>query len=124
MIKVTKKPEFKKTFRFLEKIDRYDPRPILERHGAMGVSKLAAATPVDSGATASGWSYKIKGNKDRYKLIWTNDQVAGTAPLILLLQYGHATKSGFFLSGRDIINPALLPVYDSLHEALVKEALK
>jgi hypothetical protein len=123
MIKVTKIPDFKKTFKFLERIDKYDPKPILEKYGALGVSALAKATPVDSGETAAGWSYEVKGNKNYYQLIWKNNQMAGTAPLVLIIQYGHATRGGTFVPGRDIINPALRPIYDALHDELVEEAL-
>jgi len=124
MIKVTKVPDFKKTFAYFEKIEKFNPRRTLEKYGALGVSALAKATPADSGATAAGWSYEVKrSGKDHWKLIWKNNQVAGDAPLILLLQYGHATKGGGFVPGRDIINPALKPIYDALHDALVEEVL-
>lgn len=123
MIQITK-PDFKKTHQFFEQLDRWDPRPLLEKYGQLGVSALAAATPVDTGETASKWSYKVEGNKNRYKIIWMNSEMAGRAPLVLMLQYGHATKSGYFLTGRDFINPALYPIYDSLGEALLREALR
>lgn len=124
MIKITKEPEFKKTLAFFERIEKFDARAVLEAHGQMGVSALSAATPVDTGETAGKWSYKIKGNKERYRLIWTNSEMAGSAPLVLMLQYGHGTRSGYFLSGRDFINPALRPVYDSLNDKLLEEVLK
>ena len=123
MIKITK-PSFKKTFSFLDRLNEFDARLVLEEYGQLGVGALSAATPVDSGITAGSWSYKIKGNKERYKLIWTNSEAAGSAPLVLMLQYGHATKSGYFLSGRDFINPALRPIYDALGKRLLKEALQ
>ncbi len=121
MIRFKKVPKFGKTVGYLEKLTKYDVRPLLHRMGQLGVEKLAAATPVDSGETASAWGYKIKGNTKQYKLVWTNSVVAGRAPLVLMLQYGHATKSGYFLSGRDFINPALLPVYETLLERLGQE---
>ena len=124
MIKVSKKPNFKKTFKFFGHIEKYDPKSILEKYGARGVVALAAATPVDSGGTAGGWSYEVSGSKDYYQLIWKNNQVVGSAPLVLLLQYGHGTRGGGFVSGRDIINPALRPIYDALHDELVEEALQ
>ncbi len=122
MISVTE-PKFKKTISFLEALEKFDARSVLDTYGRLGVSALSAATPVDTGETAGSWSYKIKGNREQYKLIWTNSEVAGTAPLVLMLQYGHATKSGYFLSGRDFINPALRPIYDALGKALLEEAL-
>lgn len=116
-------PEFKDTNRFFKRLSKWDPEPLLHEYGRMGVSTLSAATPVDTGETANSWNYKVEGDKNRYKLIWTNSKMAGTAPLVLLLQYGHNTKSGYFISGRDFINPALYPVYDGLSEALMKDAV-
>ncbi len=123
MISITR-PKFKKTESFLDRLGRFDARRILEQFGSIGVSALSAATPVDTGETASGWSYKVEGNKERYTLTWMNNEMAGRTPLVLLLQYGHATKNGYFLSGRDFINPALRQVYDALNETLIEEALK
>ena len=117
-------PKFNKTLSFLDKLDKFDARKTLELYGRLGVGALSAATPVDTGETASKWSYKIKGNRELYKLIWTNSEVVGATPLVLMLQYGHATKSGYFLSGRDFINPALQPIYDALAKALLEEALQ
>ena len=120
MIKLTT-PNFRKTLSYLSDIGRYDPKPLLHQMGKMGVDHLRQTTPKDSGETANAWSYKIKGDKKRYKLVWTNDVMAGRAPLVLLLQYGHATKSGYFLPGRDFINPALMPVYETFRAKLGQE---
>ena len=117
------KPRFKRTYQFLDKLDRFDARRILEQFGPIGVSALASWTPVDSGETAGKWFYKVEGNKERYTLTWYNSEMAGRTPLVILLQYGHATKNGYFLSGRNFINPALRPVYDALQKTLIKEAL-
>jgi hypothetical protein len=122
MINITK-PKFKKTISFLERLETFDPQPILHEYGQAGVAALAGGTPVDTGETASKWSYKVERKGEQYKIIWSNSEMAGSAPLVLMLQYGHATKSGYFLSGRDFINPALRPIYDSLHERLMEEAL-
>ena len=121
MIKFSKIPKFGKTVGYLNDLGRYDAKPLLHQMGQLGVERLRQTTPIDSGETANAWSYKIKGNKKRYKLVWTNSVMAGRAPLVLLLQYGHATKSGYFLSGRDFINPALLPVYETLLARLGQE---
>lgn len=122
MIRVTK-PSFKKTGKFLRKLQKFDPKSILEEYGRRGVIALANATPKDTGETAAGWDYKVEGGGDRYRIVWTNSKEAGGTPLVLLLQYGHATKSGWFISGRDFINPALKPVYDALNKRLLKEVL-
>lgn len=124
MIKIKKKPEFKKTYQYFKKLDAFDPRGILEEFGKRGVSALSNATPLDTGETAQSWSYKVAGNKERYTITWSNNESAGSVPLVVILQYGHATKSGYFLSGRDFINPALRPLYKDLSRRLSKEISK
>ena len=124
MIRFKKKPDFKQTGRRLEKFATLDVRPLLEEFGRRGADALSAATPVDTGETSMAWSYKIKGNRELYKLVWTNSVVAGTAPLVLMIQYGHATKSGYFFTGVDFINPALRPVYASLSKRLREEIFR
>ena len=117
-------PRFKKTEAFFDKLKRFDARPTLEIFGELGVSALSTGTPVDTGETAGKWSYKVEGNKERYTITWYNSEMAGRTPLVILLQYGHATKSGWFVSGRDFINPALRPIYDALPIALLEEAFR
>ena len=108
MIRWSRKPKFKKLQVYLDKASRLDPKRILEEYGKKGVSALAAATP-------------IAGNKERYTITWYNSVMAGQTPLVLLLQYGHSTKSGYFLQGEDFINPALRPLYKSLARRLGQE---
>ncbi len=116
-------PEFDEEYELLEKIERFDPVRILHAAGRMGVELLSSSTPVDTGEAASSWTYKIEQNGHIYKLAWLNNAMAGRTPLVLLLQYGHATKSGHFLRGIDFINPALKPVYRYIDDRLKREAL-
>jgi hypothetical protein len=121
MIKISRKPSFKKTRKYFQKLHKLDPKRTLHKYGKAGVAALSKATPKDTGEAGSRWSYKIVGDKKRYRLIWTNDDMAGDVPLVIIIQYGHATKDGGFVTGRDFINPALKPVYDDLQEALRRE---
>ena len=121
MIGIKQVPKFKKTLKYFKKAERLDPRNILDDCGKKGVVALSSATPRDSGEAANSWSYKIEGNRERYVLSWTNSSIAGSVPLVILLQYGHSTKSGYFLPGRDFINPALVPVYDEIELRLRQE---
>jgi hypothetical protein len=123
MIKISQ-PKFVKTFRYLNRAKRLDPLDILHEYGKMGVAALRNATPMDTGETAYAWDYTVKGDRNRYVLSWTNSVMAGGVPLVILLQYGHATKAGYYLSGRDFINPALKPIYDGIEKALMNEVFK
>lgn len=79
-----------------------------------GVRALEAATPVDSGATASSWGYEIVSKNGSIDIYWTNSNVHGGAPIAILLQYGHGTGTGGYVQGRDYINPALRSIFDKI----------
>ena len=121
MIKMKTTGEFGKTISSLEKMKKSNPRGLLERHGAAGVIALASATPKDTGLTADSWSYKITRTRSGYRLSWMNSNYQGGVPVALVIQYGHALPSGYFIEGVDYINPALLPIFESLSNLLWKE---
>jgi hypothetical protein len=45
----------------------------------------------------------------------------GNTPVVILLQYGYATKSGKFIKGRDFINPALKEIISKFSYNIGKE---
>lgn len=114
MITFQHKGDFKKTIKFLSAISDFPIRKILEKYGQMGVNALSAATPVDTGKTAASWTYEIEVSKDSYTITWLNTNVNNHVNIALILQYGHATRNGGYVAGRDYINPALQPVFDQI----------
>ena len=121
MIKFQHKGDFKKTIKFLNAITGVQIRKILEKYGQMGVDALAAATPVDTGRTAASWTYELEMSKDSYVITWLNTNVNNHVNIALILQYGHATRNGGYVAGRDYINPALQPVFDQIAEEAWRE---
>lgn len=114
MIKFVHKGDFSKTEKFLRHASEADYRHILEKYAQEGVSALASATPVDSGKTADSWSYEISINKGSCSIIWTNSNVNKHVNIAIILQYGHGTRNGGYVQGRDYINPAIRPIFDSM----------
>lgn len=96
-------------------------RKVLERYGKKGVAALAAATPKDTGKTASSWSYEISEGKDTLSLTWKNTNINDGVNIAIILQYGHGTRNGGYVRGVDYINPALKPIFDELADAAWKE---
>lgn len=86
----------------------------LERYGALGVEALRAATPVESGATASAWRYEVKKTRTSWNLSWYNDNENQGANIAILLQYGHGTGTGGYVPGTDFVNPAIRPVFEAI----------
>lgn len=112
---------FKSTLDFLDELSKNPYRDIFEKYGKLGVQALTAATPVDTGKTASSWEYKIIETKDATKLQWHNTNVDDGVVVAVLIQYGHATRNGGYVQGRDFINPAIKPILDGLADQIWKE---
>lgn len=115
MIGFYSKGSFGKTEAFLNKMSKTDEiYRALARYGQEGVNALAKATPANSGLTADSWYYEILRDKTSWSIIWGNTNVVDGRPISILLQYGHATRTGGWVEGRDYINPALQPIFDRM----------
>lgn len=115
---------FSKTTKYLEKLKRHDIVRLLDKYGKDGVAALSSATPVDTGFTAASWYYKIEVGADTTSLIFCNSNVVQGVPIAIILQYGHGTGTGGYVQGRDYINPAIRPVFDSLASKAWEEVTK
>ena len=121
MIKITQKGSFDKTTRFLNFLYRRDFLRHLNEYGQEGVNALAAATPIDSGKTASSWGYEIETKLNRISITWTNSNIVDGVPIAIILNYGHATGNGGYVQGRDYIDPAVRPVFDHIADSVWRE---
>lgn len=126
MIEIESKGDFSKTFKFLSKLTKQDLElQVLQRYGQQGVAALAAATPVDTGLTASSWGYEIdRSVKDQITIRWINRNVNRGVNIAILLQYGHATRNGGYVQGRDFINPAIRPIFEKMSKEAWEEVVK
>lgn len=126
MIRLKSKGNYDKTEKFLK--ENKDVRKlvtIMEKYGREGISALSANTPVDSGETASSWTYEIVQNGQSISLVFNNSSTTKTGiPIAILLQYGHGNGRGGYVQGRDFINPAIQPVFDKLAEEAWREVAK
>ena len=52
--------------------------------------------------------------------MFCNSHIQNGVPIAIILQYGHGTRNGGWVEGRDYINPARQPIFDEL----AKEAWK
>ena len=60
-------------------------------------------------------------SKHGVRLQWLNSNVNDGVNIALIIQYGHAARNGIYIEGRDYINPALAPIFDSIEESAWKE---
>ena len=121
MIYFNQKGDFSNVLKYLNGLKGRRYRDILEKYAKEGVEALRSNTPVDSGVTADSWGYEIVTTRKGFSINWTNSNVVDGVPVVILLQYGHATRSGSFVEGRDFINPAMKPIFDRIAESLWKE---
>lgn len=121
MIRFEHKGDFSKLAGFLEKAKEIVHLGNLDKYGREGVAALAAATPVDSGETAASWSYEIQNGNGVSSITFTNSNINNGVPIAIILQYGHGTRNGGWVEGRDYINPAIQPIFDKIVEDAWKE---
>ena len=124
MIGFRQKGDFSKTTKFLTKLKQNVDISTFEKYGKKGVAALASATPVDSGLTANSWYYKIEKTNGSISLLFCNSNIQNGVPIAVILQYGHGTRNGGWVQGRDYINPAIQPLFDQLANDAWKEVTK
>lgn len=121
MISFAVKGDFNNTEGFLKGIKQKKFFKELASYGEEGVRALAAATPVDTGKTAASWDYRIEDYEDHTSIVWANSNVQNGVNIAIILQYGHGTRNGGYVQGRDYINPAIQPIFDKLADSAWKE---
>lgn len=124
MISFRHKGDFSKVTSFLEKAKEAVKLGDLDRFGREGVAALASATPVDSGKTAQSWYYKIEQKKGSATISFHNSNIQNGVPIAIILQYGHGTRNGGWVEGRDYINPAIQPIFDKIADTAWREVTK
>lgn len=121
MIKITTSGSTKKTQSFLRSMRNLDIRNFCEAAGERGVIALRSSTPVDSGLTAASWSYEVRVEGDKTIISWLNTHNESGVNIAVILQYGHGTGTGGWVAGRDYINPAIKPIFDSIADDVWKK---
>lgn len=124
MISFRQKGDFSKLTRFLERAKEAVHIGDLDKFGKEGVAALASATPVDSGETANSWYYEIENRKGSVTISFHNSNVQNGVSIAVILQYGHGTRNGGWVQGRDYINPAIQPIFDKIANNAWKEVTK
>ena len=104
----------------LESMRMLNVTGILQAAGKEGIAALSSVTPVETGLAAHSWDYEISVENGAYSIWWTNSDIENGFPVVIMLQYGHGTRSGGYVSGRDFINPAIRPVFDRIAERVWK----
>lgn len=123
-INVTQRGSFQNLERYLNRAKGRNIRSILEKYGEKGVTALMEATPIDSSRTANSWFYEIVERPGYYSIRWKNSHLEDGRPIAILLQYGHGTRNGGYVQGRDYIMPAIRPVFDEILADVEREVIR
>lgn len=111
---------FDKSEKFLRTMKKLDIQRLVDKEAQRGVEALQKATPKDSGLASDSWGYEIRQNGSNVIITWTNNDIENGFPVAVALQIGYGRGSGGFIQGRDYINPAMKPVFDSISERVWK----
>lgn len=112
MINVTDSGDYKRTREYLNRLLKGDMFSNLDEYGKMGVDALSSHTPIDTGLASQSWKYRLTKNSYGPGIEWYNMDRENGSEVIILIQYGHATRGGGYIQGYDFINPAMRPVFD------------
>jgi len=124
MIQVTNRGSFKNFEGFAARMKSRSYLTALEKYGPAGVQALAAATPTESGETANAWYYFIINRPGYFSIQWANSHMESGISIAAILQYGHGTKQGVYIEGRDYINPAMRPIFDQIAQDMWREVTR
>lgn len=124
MITIESQGDWKLTRNWFDRMTKLDLALIMNQFGKEGVSALAAATPSKSGLTSKSWNYEVTRKGNNWKITWTNSNVNKGANIAVLIQYGHGTRNGGYVVGRDYINPAIRPIFDKIADKAWKEVTR
>ena len=124
MIRFKHKGDFSNLTLYLEKVKRVVKIGDLKKYGERGVAALSSATPVDTGLTAKSWYYKIENDNGKVKISFNNSNIQNGVPIAVILQYGHGTRNGGWIEGRDYINPAIQPIFDDITKDAWREVTR
>ena len=120
-IRLVSTGSYAKTEAYLARLTSGDLYSDLDRYGQEGVNALSKATPRETGNTASSWEYRVTRSRGFASIEWYNTNEAGGSNVAIMLQYGHGTGTGGYVSGRDYINPAIQPIFDKIAEEVWKK---
>lgn len=124
MITFRQRGDFSKFTNYLERLKEVAKKSDLDKYGREGVAALSSATPVRTGATANSWYYEINHQNGSVSISFYNSNINKGVPIAIILQYGHGTRNGGWVQGRDYINPAIQPIFDRIANDAWEEVTK
>ncbi len=124
LITFTSKGDWSDTTKWLKRDRQSVIYDALKQCGEAGVVTLEKNTPVYTGRLQNSWYYTIDQKNGKATITWCNRDIEHGMNVVLLLVYGHGTKSGKWVAGRDFVTPAIQPIFDQMINTVWKEVAK
>lgn len=124
MLSIGSKGSFAKTLQWAKRVENGKALKHLAPYGRRGVQALEKATPVNTGATAGSWEYRVIFSPTQARIEWYNTNVVDGVNIAIIRQYGHGTGTGGWVEGIDFINPALKPIFDDIANDVWNEVIR
>lgn len=109
---------------FFKRLNQQEFVKYLHFFGERGAQALMMETPIYTGLAATSWDYFIEQEPGRITLTWTNSDIENGIPVVILIQYGHATKNGGYVQPYDFINPVTREIFDEIADTIWKEVTR
>lgn len=122
MISFKTKGDFSKTMAYLKSLSDKSIMETLDDFGRKGVAALSSATPVRTGLTASSWYYETEYTENSATVRFNNSNVEnGWFNVALMIEFGHGTRNGGWVEGKEYISDAIAPVLEQYAKELWEE---
>jgi len=121
MITLKQKGDFSKLDKYFKKSVKISKTENVTLFADKCLEKLKEATPKESGLTSESWKYVIVRRKNSTSVQFYNTNNQNGANVALLLEYGHATRSGTWIQGQNYIDPVVKETYLNILNKTWKE---
>lgn len=115
--------DLKKTMRFLSSSKKINMKNIVY-FAELCIERLKEETPVKTGLTRNSWEYTIEKNNKGVIININNTNIQNGINIAVLLDMGHATKDGQYISGLHFINPVINYTFREIIDNTWKELNK
>lgn len=123
-ISIDSRGNFDNATSWLKGLIKRDYTTMLKALGELGVTALALNTPIRTGILAKSWEYSIKFTGGEAELSFMNTAYPNESVNVAkIVDLGHYTGTGGYVSPRNYIKPAMSPVFKTA-DRLIEEALK
>lgn len=120
-ITVKHKGDLKNTMKYLQSSRKTVKMKEIETFIEVCIKRLKEATPVKTGLTAESWTYTINREKNSVSVFIENTNIQNGINIAILIDTGHMTKSGTYITGLHFIDPVILDTYNQIIENTWKE---